>query len=114
MRIPVEHVESLQLNTAPEEELARDLGLGPERARRLVEGRPFYSWDDVKRIEGLTDAIVDQMSQSGVELGDPARADVKRIADDRKEREQLTHTAGSDIDQGVPSEGKRSPNTRVS
>lgn len=114
MRIPVEHVESMQLNTALEEELARDLGLGPERARRLVESRPFHSWDDVKRIEGLTDAIVLEMARSGVELGDPAQADVKRISDAHKERDNLTHTAGTDIDQGVPSEGRRSPNAKVS
>lgn len=114
MKIPVNQVESLQLNSATEDALARELGLGPERARRIVESRPFRSWDDVRRIEGLTDAIVQEMTQSGVELGDPAQADIKPISDEHRWRDQRQATAGSDIEEGVPTEGRRSPNTRPS
>ncbi|HKU42644.1 MAG TPA: helix-hairpin-helix domain-containing protein [Polyangiales bacterium] len=64
----------IELNTASEDELAIQVGLGPERASRIMANRPYRSWDDVRRVEGLTDAVVEALRGAGAELGDPAAA----------------------------------------
>ena len=76
MDLPVRNAEGVALNTADEEELSIQVGLGPERASRILASRPFRSWDDVRRIEGMTDAIVDELERCGAVLGDPDAAEV--------------------------------------
>jgi hypothetical protein len=82
MELPVRNAKGVALNTASEDELSMDVGLGPERASRILASRPFRSWDDVRRVEGLTDAIVDELQRRGAELGEPDEAQrVPREAD---------------------------------
>jgi hypothetical protein len=76
MELPVRDPRGVALNTASADELSNQAGLGPERASRIMASRPFRSWDDVKRVEGLTDVIVDKLRQAGAELGDPEQAEV--------------------------------------
>ena len=76
MELPVRNAKDVALNTASEDELSIEVGLGPERASRIMANRPFRSWDDVKRVEGLTAAIVDQLQRAGAVLGDPDQAEV--------------------------------------
>ncbi|HET6340351.1 MAG TPA: helix-hairpin-helix domain-containing protein [Polyangiales bacterium] len=83
MELPVHNAKGVALNTASEDELSEKIGLGPERASRIMSGRPFRSWDDMKRIEGLTDAIVDQLQSGGAELGDPDAVTVDPREEDR-------------------------------
>ncbi len=40
----------VDLNSASEQELECVGGLGRERAQRIIQQRPFNSWDDVKKI----------------------------------------------------------------
>jgi competence protein ComEA len=49
--------KGVNLNTASEDELARVGGLGRERAQRIIQNRPFRSWDDVKQIDGFGDRL---------------------------------------------------------
>ena len=115
MKIPVKQAVHVELNSAAEEQLHLEVGLGPERARRIVEGRPFYNWNDVKRVEGFTDAMVHVLAQSGIELGDPERADVRHLSDAHHEAWSRKGTAVVDVaEDGVPSEGRRTPDTRYS
>jgi competence protein ComEA len=60
---------SVDLNGASEQELAKVGGLGPERARRIVQSRPFHSWDDVKKIEGFSEKLTDDLRQAGATIG---------------------------------------------
>jgi predicted DNA-binding helix-hairpin-helix protein len=53
--------ENVDLNTASEQELASVGGLGPERARRIVERRPIRSWDDLTNIEGFGERLVSDL-----------------------------------------------------
>ena len=76
MEIPVHEAKNVALNTASEDELAIEVGLGPERASRIMASRPFRSWDDVKHVEGLTDVIVEKLQKAGAVLGDPELAEV--------------------------------------
>ena len=116
MKLPVQEVVELDLNHASEEQLDQEVGLGPERARRLVESRPLASWEDVARIEGFTEAVVNALRERGAELGDPRTAEVKRISDEHKRSLQRQQTAGVDETEGVPTDGRKGsgPATRIS
>jgi DNA uptake protein ComE-like DNA-binding protein len=60
----------IDLNSASEEELDRVGGIGEERARRIVQQRPFGSWDDLKRVDGFSEKLVDDLRQAGATLGE--------------------------------------------
>jgi DNA uptake protein ComE-like DNA-binding protein len=62
------NAKGINLNTASEEELERVGGLGRERAQRIVSNRPFRSWDDIKKIEGFSDTLVEDLRQAGAEV----------------------------------------------
>jgi Helix-hairpin-helix motif len=82
MDLPVHNARGVALNTSSQDELS-DTGLGPERARRILANRPYRSWDDVKRVEGFTDVVVDALQRAGAELGDPTRAEVVPLEEER-------------------------------
>lgn len=44
---------AINVNTATQEELESLPGIGPALARRIVEGRPYRSVDDLRRIKGI-------------------------------------------------------------
>jgi len=60
---------SVDLNTASQQELERVGGLGTDRARRIIQARPLNSWDDVKKIEGFSDTLVNDLKQAGARIG---------------------------------------------
>ncbi len=55
----------LDLNSASEEELAQAKQIGPERARAIVESRPFESWDDLKEVPGFNDRLIQDLQGAG-------------------------------------------------
>jgi DNA uptake protein ComE-like DNA-binding protein len=59
----------VDLNSANEQELAQVGGLGQERARRIVQNRPFRNWNDLKRVEGFSDKLVEDLRHAGATLG---------------------------------------------
>ena len=61
--------QGVDLNRASQQDLERVGGLGPERAKRIVESRPFRSWDDLKRMEGFSDKLVEDLRTAGATLG---------------------------------------------
>ena len=63
----------VDLNTASEEELDRVGGLGRERVRRLLEHRPFHRWEDLTRVEGVGETLVDDLRKAGATLGGQGR-----------------------------------------
>ncbi len=70
--------EKPNINTATQAELAAAPGIGEEMAQKIVDRRSdlgdFTAWDDVKDIEGMTDAILKKLSEQfqihGVESTD--------------------------------------------
>jgi competence protein ComEA len=64
------NANGIDLNRASEQELDGVGGLGHERAQRIVQNRPFRSWDDLKRVEGFSDTLVDDLRQAGATLGE--------------------------------------------
>ncbi len=59
----------VDLNTASEQELTNVGGLGAERAGRIVQRRPFRSWDEVREIEGFGQKLVDDLRRAGARIG---------------------------------------------
>jgi hypothetical protein len=114
MKMPVEHARGVDLNLASEEELSSEVGLGPERAQRIVESRPLRTWDDLKAIEGFTERLVDELQGGGAILGDPAKADVRARSDEHRLREQRDTTARADVFEGVPADRSKGPQTEQS
>lgn len=58
----------VNLNTASRDELERVPQIGKERADELVRRRPFSSWEEVKRVPGFEEGMVENLRQSGVDL----------------------------------------------
>jgi competence ComEA-like helix-hairpin-helix protein len=44
----------INLNEATFDEISQVPGLNYDKAQAIVNHRPFRSWDDVKRVQGLT------------------------------------------------------------
>lgn len=61
---------SVNLNSAPEEDLARLPGIGPALARRIVAHRdalgPFATLADLVAVEGVTPRMVEQIASAAV------------------------------------------------
>lgn len=63
----------VDLNTAPEEELADMPMVGPKRARELMQHRPFKLWDDVQKVLGFDTGMVDDLKSGGARIGSQNR-----------------------------------------
>ncbi len=63
----------IDLNTASEKDLANLGWLGADRAKELVRHRPFTTMDDVRRVPGFTEDIMDQLIRGGATVGSPMR-----------------------------------------
>jgi competence ComEA-like helix-hairpin-helix protein len=68
------NANGVDLNKASEQDLQRVGGIGEERAKRIVENRPFQSWEDLKKVEGFNEKLVEDLKQSGATLGEGGRA----------------------------------------
>lgn len=51
----------VNINTASVEQLETLPGIGPARARLIIEHRPYLNVDDLKRVSGVPDALVDDI-----------------------------------------------------
>ena len=60
---------NIDLNTATQEDLERLPMIGKERAKLIIENRPFEDWDDLRDIEGFSEGMIDDLKSGGVELG---------------------------------------------
>ena len=60
--------EKVNLNLADEEALSR-LGLDQRQAGALIEQRPLRAWGDLKRIEGVDQALINALKSAGADLG---------------------------------------------
>ncbi len=60
----------IDLNTADEATLAGLPMVGPEKARMLVEHRPYKKWMDIEKIQGMGGGMVDILAMAGVQIGD--------------------------------------------
>ena len=74
---PAAAAAPVDLNTADQKALESLPGIGPALAKKIMEGRPFKSVDDLSRIKGMTkakiDAIKDKVTVAAAKpsAGDP-------------------------------------------
>ena len=64
----------MNLNSASAEELARLPGIGPAKARAIVEyraGEPFRKPEDLRNVKGIGDKLYEQVKDH-VTVGDPS------------------------------------------
>jgi competence protein ComEA len=71
------------INQATVEELQAAKGIGPVKAKTIVDERakngPFKSWVDLdKRVKGLGDKTMADMKEAGFKVGRTANADKKK------------------------------------
>ncbi|WP_274425181.1 hypothetical protein [Chelativorans sp. YIM 93263] len=43
--------------------------VGPERAKIICDNRPFASWEEVERLEGIGKDMVDDLMSGGAQIG---------------------------------------------
>lgn len=61
--------KGMDLNTASREQLEQIGGIKGERSERLVEGRPYRSWEDVEKVPGFSHKLVEDLKGAGATLG---------------------------------------------
>lgn len=59
----------VDLNKASEQDLEKLTGIGAERARALVGHRPFHSWEDVEKVPGFSEGMLEDLKNSGATIG---------------------------------------------
>ena len=68
----------LDLNSASLEELPRIPVLGPERAKALIDARPFTHWRQVRHLPDFTDAAIEELRKGGARIKNGrASADIR-------------------------------------
>jgi competence protein ComEA len=67
---------NLDLNTATEHELTNIQGMNKDLARKIIEYRnqngTFKSWEDLKRISGISGNTLDTLKRHGCTVGGKA------------------------------------------
>lgn len=61
----------INVNTAPESELVKIVNVGSVLAQRIIEGRPYYSLDDLRRVSGIGAARLEQIRGQGLACAGP-------------------------------------------
>lgn len=60
---------AINLNDADPGEISRAVPqVGDKRAHELAERRPFSSWEEVKKVPGFNDEMIEDMQEGGVIL----------------------------------------------
>lgn len=63
---------NIDLNTVNEQELQRLQGIGKDPAKNIVDFRrqhgPFKNWEDLKRVPGLTQEMIETLKRDGATI----------------------------------------------
>jgi hypothetical protein len=65
MASAIGNAQGVDLNSASAEELDKVGGLGEDRVRRIVENRPFRSWEGLEKVEGFGETLVADLKRAG-------------------------------------------------
>jgi competence protein ComEA len=73
---PAPATSRVDLNSASEDELAKLPGIGPSKARAIVQYRsdaPFRKPDDLRKVKGIGDKLYDSLKDQ-ITVGEPGAA----------------------------------------
>jgi len=62
--------KKVNINTASKEELASLPKISDERAQRLIDERPFDSWEEIDELPGFDERLVQDIQKGGGYLGE--------------------------------------------
>lgn len=60
--------DMVNLNTASADLLADMSDVGPARVEALIQRRPFRDWEDVHRVPGISESIIERLKSAGAAL----------------------------------------------
>lgn len=63
------NAQGVDLNKASAQRLDAIGGLGHDRVQRIIDNRPFGSWNDLKHVEGFGGTLVNDLKEAGANLG---------------------------------------------
>lgn len=64
--LPAEEITcigSININTAPKEDLDKIIGIGPVTAQKIIDARPFYSLDDLLKVNGIGETTLRKIKE---------------------------------------------------
>lgn len=64
-----QELRRVNLNTAPNAEIEDLPMVGPRRAEAIIRARPFRTWEDVAKVEGMSLGMIDDLKSGGAEPG---------------------------------------------
>ncbi|HVV01787.1 MAG TPA: helix-hairpin-helix domain-containing protein [Verrucomicrobiae bacterium] len=59
----------IDLNDASEKDLAQIPFIGDKLARDIIEHRPFMHMDDLRKVPGVDDYVIDELLRGGAVVG---------------------------------------------
>ncbi|GGK36497.1 hypothetical protein GCM10010965_31800 [Caldalkalibacillus thermarum] len=77
MKWKVQINRCIDINSASFEELQQIVHIGPERAQQIIELRPFYSLDDLLRVDGIGPSRLQDIKDQGLACVHPPEEDEK-------------------------------------
>ncbi len=66
--------KKININTASKEELASLPKIDDERAQKLIDERPFDSWEEIDELPGFDERLVQDIQKNGGYLGEEEEA----------------------------------------
>ena len=84
--------ESIDINTATLSQLDKITTIGPALAQRIVDGRPFSSVDDLKRVKGIGPATLQKIKNQGFACVNCQTTETALIADTSKTEAEKNKT----------------------
>ena len=112
----VQGASSIDINTAPLEELEEIIGIGPALAQRIIEVRPFNSLDDLIKVKGIGEITLQKIKDQGLawvgpqeELEPKLEPEPKAEPEPKLEEEttSITYPAGVVFNEILPSPSQK-------
>ena len=91
-------IQTVNPNTADEDQLRQLPGVGPQLAGRIVEGRPYQSADDLRQVPGLGDSVLDDIKPF-LAFDAPALESAEDKVPDEKESESSEPSGNSESEE---------------
>ena len=99
--------KSININTAPANELQKIIGIGPTLAQRIIEARPFSSIKDLVKVNGIGDKTLEKIISQGCAyvVGDTGVLSDDSNSQSSSNNQNSSNNQGSDSNQNNNNQG---------